>query len=86
LRLRNDIFVKAADGSDDEQKVFTFDKDQFGAAFLAASPDGKYLAYVTSDPARNLDIYTVPLTGDRRPHPFLHSPANESAPAFSPPP
>jgi Tol biopolymer transport system component len=79
-----DIFAKAADGSGEERPVITFDKAQFGAAFLAASPDGTYLAYVTPDPARKLDIYAVPLTGDRTPHPFLHSPGNQSAPAFSP--
>jgi Tol biopolymer transport system component len=79
-----DIFVKAADGSGDKQHVVKFEKDQFGAAFLAASPDGKYLAYVVIGPAGKLDIYTVPLTGDRRPRPFLNSPANESVPTFSP--
>ena len=79
-----DIFAKAADGSGDEQPVVRFEKRQFGAALLAASPDGKFLAYVTSDPTTNLDIYIIPLTGDRKPRPFLHSAANESAPAFSP--
>jgi len=78
------IFVKAADGSGEEQPVVRFEKGQFDAAFLAASPDGKYLAYVTSDPATKLDIYIVALAGDRKPQPFLRSPASETAPAFSP--
>ena len=82
--LSYDISMKAADGSGEEHKVVTFDRGQFGAALLAASPDGKFLAYVTSDPATKQDIYVIPLAGDRRPQPFLHSPANESAPAFSP--
>jgi eukaryotic-like serine/threonine-protein kinase len=30
------------------------------------------------------DIYTIALSGDRKPQPFLHSAARESAPAFSP--
>jgi Tol biopolymer transport system component len=76
--------VKAADGSGDKQQVVKFDKGQFGAAFVAASPDGKHLAYVVIGPAGELDIYTVPLTGDRIPHPFIRSPANESVPTFSP--
>ncbi len=79
-----DIFVKAANGSDDQQLVVRFEKGQPGAAFLSTSPDGKYLAYVSSDSAAKRGIYTVPLTGERKPHPFLHSSANESAPAFSP--
>jgi Tol biopolymer transport system component/predicted Ser/Thr protein kinase len=79
-----DIFVKTADSSDSEQPLVTFEKGQFGAVFLATSPDGKYLAYATLDPATKQDIYTVGLSGDHRPQPFLQSPANESAPAFSP--
>ena len=79
-----DIFVSAADGSGDKQPVVTFDKGQFGAAFPAASPDGKYLAYVVVESSGKLDIYTVPLRGDRTPRPFLHSAGNESAPTFSP--
>ncbi len=51
---------------------------------MAASPDGKYLAFVMIGPAGKLDIYTVALTGDRIPHPFIHSPANDSVPTFSP--
>src|SRR5262249_7062909 len=53
-----DIFVKAADSSGDKQQVVKFDKNQFGAAFVAASPDGKYLAYVVIGPTGKLDIYT----------------------------
>jgi eukaryotic-like serine/threonine-protein kinase len=79
-----DIFVKAADGSGGEEPLLTFEKDQFGAVFLAASPDGKYLAYATLDPTTKLDIYLMGLAGDHRPQPFLQSPANESAPSFSP--
>jgi serine/threonine protein kinase/dipeptidyl aminopeptidase/acylaminoacyl peptidase len=79
------IFAKAADNTGDVQAILKSDKAQaVTAAFLAASPDGKYLAYVYLDPVSKLDIYTLPLTGDRKPLPFLHSPANESAPAFSP--
>jgi Tol biopolymer transport system component len=79
-----DIFMKVADGSGGEQPLVTFEKAQFGAVFLATSPDGKYLAYTTVDPTTKMDIYTAALTGDHKPQPFLHSPANESAPAFSP--
>jgi serine/threonine-protein kinase len=74
--------VKAADGSGTEQPVVTFEKGQQGS-FLSASPDEKYLSYVTSNAAKKLDIYVVPLTGDRKPQAFLHSPANESAPSLS---
>jgi Tol biopolymer transport system component len=48
------------------------------------SPDGKFLAYEIIDRATGGDIYTLALGGDGKPEPFLHSVANESAPAFSP--
>jgi Tol biopolymer transport system component len=79
-----DIYVRAADGSGREQEVLKFNKDQYGAFFLAVSPDGKFLAYATIDPVTGVDIYTMALGGDRKPQPFLHSPANEQGPAFSP--
>ena len=79
-----DIYVKAADGSGEEKPVLKFNKDQFGALFLTVSPDGKSLAYEIIDRASGGDIYTLALGGDGKPQPFLHSAANETAPAFSP--
>ena len=81
------IYAKAADGSGEPREVLRFEKNLIGALFLAASPDGKSLAYVTFglDASANVyTIYTLPLSGDRKPQPFLHSPAREAAPAFSP--
>jgi eukaryotic-like serine/threonine-protein kinase len=79
-----DIYVRAADGSGEEKSVLKFNKDQFGALFLTVSPDGKSLAYTIIDRATGGDIYTLALGGDGKPQPFLHSAANETAPAFSP--
>lgn len=76
-----DVFVKPADGSASEHEVVKFDNNQLGAAFLAASPDGKYLAYAVIDRDAKQDIYTVSLTGDVKPSLFLHS---ASVPTFSP--
>jgi Tol biopolymer transport system component len=79
-----EIFVRAADGSGEEKPVLKFNKDQYGALFLTVSPDGKSLAYAIIDRATGGDIYTLALGGDGKPQPFLHSAANETAPAFSP--
>jgi eukaryotic-like serine/threonine-protein kinase len=79
-----DIYVRAADGSGEPREVLRFDKNQFGALFLATSPDGKFLVYVCLDRTTGDDVYTLALSGDRKPRAFLRSPANESAPAFSP--
>ena len=53
------------------------------------SPDGRLLAYAEDAgsaraTARNQDIWILPLDGDRKPQPFLNTPAQENAPAFSP--
>jgi eukaryotic-like serine/threonine-protein kinase len=79
-----DIHVMAADGSGDDREVVKFNKGQWGAVFLAVSPDGKHLAYVMFDATSEMTIYTVALSGDHKPQPFFHSPARESAPSFSP--
>jgi Tol biopolymer transport system component len=80
-----DIYVRAADGSGEPREVVKFEKNVLGALFLAVSPDGKYLAYTAIvDPTRGNDIYTVTLSGDRKPQPFLNTFARETAPAFSP--
>ena len=80
-----DIYVKPADESGPERPLVTFDGAQFGAAFLTASPDGKYLAFNSWDSTNpTMHIYTVALAGDHKPQLFHQSSANESAPAFSP--
>jgi eukaryotic-like serine/threonine-protein kinase len=80
-----DIYVKAADGSGDERPVVTFEGQQFGAAFLSASPDGKYLAFAS--PGKEgaiMHIYTVALAGDHKPQLIHASSGNEGGPMFSP--
>ena len=80
-----DIYVKAADGSGEPRDVVKFEKNILGALFLAVSPDGKFLVFAgIVDQPRGADIYTVDLSGDRKPQPFLNTFANETAPAFSP--
>ena len=79
------IYVRAADGSGEPKEVVEFAKNVLGALFLTVSPDGNTLAYAgIVDPATGLNIYTVALKVDRKPQAFLQSPANETAPIFSP--
>jgi Tol biopolymer transport system component len=48
------------------------------------SPDGRYLAYYRTDPKTQLDLWILPLFGDRKPFPFARSEFNESQGQFSP--
>ena len=42
------------------------------------------LAFSEADPTTGFDIWVLGLQGDRKPRPFLQTPANESGPIFSP--
>src|SRR5262249_44958019 len=48
------------------------------------SPDGQVVAFSEEDPATGWNIWILRLQGDRKPQPFLQTPANEGGPTFSP--
>jgi serine/threonine protein kinase len=48
------------------------------------SADGRYLAYFRTDDTTQLDIWVLPLFGDRKPFPYVHGDFNESQGQFSP--
>jgi len=48
------------------------------------SPDGKDLLVVTNTAETGNDIWVMPLTGGRKPYPFLNTDAQENWAAFSP--
>jgi len=48
------------------------------------SRDGRYLIYCEVNPKTKLDLWVLPLTGERKPRPFLRGDFNEDWPQFSP--
>ena len=48
------------------------------------SADGRYVVYEPTDPKTRLDLWVLPLFGDRKPQPFLVTPANEAMGKLSP--
>jgi Tol biopolymer transport system component len=48
------------------------------------SPDSRFLAFSQDSRTTGLDIWMLPLTGDRKPVPFLRTPFDEHSPRFSP--
>ncbi len=48
------------------------------------SPDGKYLLYEDVNPKTLVDLWVLPLFGDRKPVPFTQSRFNEAHAQFSP--
>ena len=56
-----------------------------GIAFpIAASPDGRFLLYTRRGEKTRLDIWALPLFGDRQPHPVLDSEFEEEGAQISP--
>jgi serine/threonine-protein kinase len=74
------LFWKAADGGSAEEPLLTGGNDKYPGS---VSPDGKVLAFSEQDPETRLDLWVLPLEGERRPKPFLQTPYIEMRPAFS---
>ena len=48
------------------------------------SPDGRYIVYAVNDPKTKLDLWVLPLFGDRKPFPFARTEFNEIQGQISP--
>jgi len=76
------ILVKPADGSGTEETLVP------GESLILVptswSSNGKFLAYWSVGSATGRDIWVAPLTGERKPQPFLQTRFNEMQARFSP--
>jgi Tol biopolymer transport system component len=68
------LFSRPSDGSGTADRLASSERQQVAGAW---TPDGRTLLFLESDPAGGSDIWTLPLEGDRRPHPFLQTPFSE---------
>ncbi|PYS32627.1 MAG: hypothetical protein DMF75_11500 [Acidobacteria bacterium] len=80
---RLDLYQKAADGSGSEELLVESDVDKYPISW---SPDGRFLLYGTTFdvPKTKTDLWVLPVSGDRKPFPFLQTVFNESFGQFSP--
>ncbi len=75
----NGLTVKPANGSGDAEGLL------LGANFPAAwSPGGRSIIFLRRGVKTRMDIYGLPLFGDRKEYQILNSPFNEQTPALSP--
>ena len=72
----SDLFVKAADGSADEQPLLVTPETKAPQDW---SPDGRTLLYTAFDPKTGADLWALPLDGDKKPFPILQTAFNEIA-------
>jgi len=77
------IYVKPSTGAGKEELLLKKENPVVPASW---SPDGPFLAYVEFNPKTRFDVWILPMTGDRKPVPFLQSEFMEADPQFSPGP
>ena len=81
-RKSADLYQKVASASQAEQAILQSDQSERAWSW---SRDGRYLLYTVGDaPPANIDLWVLPLFGDRQPFPFLSTPFGESQGKFSP--
>ena len=81
-----DLYQKSADGSGTDNKLLegsAVGPNKYPGSWSA---DGRLLVYSTGTALSQTgsDIWVIPLSGERRPRPLLHTPFNEGQPHISP--
>jgi Tol biopolymer transport system component/tRNA A-37 threonylcarbamoyl transferase component Bud32 len=76
-----DLYQKAAGGVGAEQPVLQAEGNQRSHSW---SSDGRYLLYHQNTATGTIDLWVLPLFGDRKPFPFLETPFIEYRAKFSP--
>jgi Tol biopolymer transport system component/predicted Ser/Thr protein kinase len=74
-----DLYQKSANGSGGEELLLQSAETKWPNSW---SPDGRFILYWSSQ--NNGDLMLLPLTGNRKPYPFLSTPFHEGEGVFSP--
>ena len=78
---RAGLYRKAADGSGAEELLVELDGSAQACDFTR---DGQFLLYSAVDANTKEDLWLLPMTGDRRPRPYLQTPHRETMGQISP--
>ena len=76
-----DIYQKPAGGNGQEELLLHSGLNGFPDDW---SPDGKWIVYEQTGQKTANDLWLLPLSGDRKPVPYLQTPFDEMAARFSP--
>lgn len=77
----SDLYQKAATGARKEEVLFGSEIPKHHSDW---SPDGRFIAYENEDSPKNMNIWVLPLFGDRKPIPLASTGFSEMYPRFSP--
>ncbi len=76
-----DLRQKASTGAGTEEQL---PADSLNRTPTSWSPDGRFILYTVDAGATSNDLWVLPLSGNRKPFPFLQTPFGESSGQFSP--
>jgi len=76
-----DLYQKNSAGTGAEELVLHTGADLYADDW---SIDGRYILYESADPKTNFDLWVLPMTGDRKPFPFIQTEFDETHSQFSP--
>jgi len=76
-----DVYVRSSSGAGGEECIFQSDRAKYTIDW---SPDGRFLLLRVIDAKSNLEIWAMPVSGDRKPFPFLKADFGVSHGQFSP--
>jgi Tol biopolymer transport system component len=77
----DDLYQKLASGAGGDERLVASDQVKTPESWSA---DGRFLMYRSIDRQTSLDLWVVPMFGDRTPSVFLKTPFREGYSAFSP--
>jgi hypothetical protein len=75
------IYQKQSSGAGNEELLLQMDYNAFPTSW---SPDGRFILYETEDARNRYDLYILPVSGDRKPFPYIKTEFNETHSQFSP--
>ncbi len=75
------LFLKRIGAPGEDERLFRTTLQSFPQSW---SRDGRYISFATVDPKTTADVWVIPMTGDRKPAPFLQTRFYESHARISP--
>lgn len=75
------LFLKRITGNAPEERLL---ETRFQTFPVSWSPDGKFLVFAMGDPQTRTDIWSLPLSGERKPQPLLRTKSDERGARVSP--
>jgi Tol biopolymer transport system component len=76
-----DVYQRSSSGAGSEESMLQSERAKYTTDW---SPDGRFILYRNVDATTNLELWALPVGGDRKPFPFLKTPFGVSHGQFSP--